>query len=55
MEKEKINQLLGQIIGGANSVFLCGEENMAQLVGICRAARQIHQLVNTPEKGEDDG
>ena len=55
MDKENIERLLGQILGAANSIMVRGEENMAQLMGICRAARQIHQLIAAPEKEENDG
>lgn len=52
MDKEQINQLLSQIVAAANGVVVAGEQNMAQLMGICRAARQIHQMINAPKKEE---
>lgn len=55
MDKEQINQLLSQIVAAANGVAVAGEQNMAQLMGICRAARQIHQIVNAPKEEKEDG
>lgn len=57
MDKTKVNQvdqLLSQIVTAANGVSVAGEQNMAQLLGICRAARQVHQLVHTPAQEEVD-
>lgn len=55
MDKAKINQLCNHIILAANGVEHRGEENSAQLIGICRAARQIAAEVNKPEEVPVDG
>ena len=55
MDKQKITQLCNQIIAAANSVEHRGEENSAQLMGICRAARQIATEVNKAEEVALDG
>lgn len=42
---EKITQLCDQIILAANTTSVHGEQNMAQLLGICRAARAIKATI----------
>ncbi len=54
MDKAKIIQFCNHIIMAANSVEHKGEENSAQLIGICRAARQIAAEVNKPEEAVAD-
>ena len=53
MNKQTIKTLCEQIIMAANATHVCGEANMAQLMGICRAARQIAAEVNKPEEKEE--
>ena len=55
MDKNAINQLCSQIIMAANNVEHKGEENSAQLMGICRAVRQIVAEINKPEEVSVDG
>lgn len=58
MNKKQIETKLNQIIQAANSLIVSGERNAAQVLGITRAAREVWQLVNEPEKKEevkDDG
>lgn len=55
MNKEIIRQLCAQILAAANSIEYRGEGNAVQVVGICRAARQIAAEVNKPEEVLDDG
>lgn len=58
MDKKTIELKLNQIIRAANALTVQGEGNAAQVVGICRAARDVWNLVNAPEKKEevkDDG
>lgn len=55
MDKAKIKQLCAQIIMAANSVEHRGEENSAQLMGICRAARQIAAETDIEEEVNPDG
>lgn len=58
MNKKAIESKLNQILRAANAITLSGESNAAQVMGICRAAREVWQLVNEPEKKEeakDDG
>ena len=50
MDKSKVMQLCNHILAAANSVEHRGEENSAQILGICRAARQIAAEVNKPEE-----
>ena len=52
MDKKKIERLCEQILLGANSVSVTGEQNMAQLMGICRSARLIASEINKPERQE---
>lgn len=54
MNKQTIKTLCEQIIMAANATHVCGEANMAQLMGICRAARQIATEVNRPEETTND-
>lgn len=55
MDKAKIIQLCNHIIAAANNVEHRGEENSAQLIGICRAARQIAAETNIEEEVTQDG
>lgn len=55
MDKQKITQLCNHIIAAANNVEHKGEENSAQLMGICRAARQIAAEVNKTEEVTQNG
>ena len=50
MYKKAIEKQIRQIIAAANSVEISGEQNMAQLMGICRSAREVWRLVNLPEE-----
>lgn len=54
MDKMKINLLCKHILSAANSVEHKGEDNSAQLIGICRAAREIAAEVNKPEKTREE-
>lgn len=53
MDKKKIETLLNQIVAAANSVTVSGEQNMAQLMGICGSAREVWRLVQ--EEGALNG
>ena len=53
MDKKTIEQKLNQIIRAANALSVQGEGNAVQIVGICRAARDVWNLVNAPEKNEE--
>ena len=54
--KKAIESHLNNILSAANSVEVSGEQNMAQLMGICRSAREVWRLINTLEKeAENDG
>jgi hypothetical protein len=53
MDKTKIAQLCNQIIAAANNVEHRGEQNSAQLMGICRAARQIAAELNRTEENQN--
>ena len=58
MDKKTIELKLNQIIRAANALSVQGEANAVQIVGICRAARDVWNLVNAPENTEevkDDG
>ena len=58
MDKVKIIQLCNHIIAAANNVEHRGEENSAQLMGICRAARQIAAEIQKPDESgaeQEDG
>lgn len=50
MYKKAIEKQIRQIIAAANSVEISGEQNMAQLMGICKSAREVWRLVNLPEE-----
>lgn len=52
MDKKAIESHLSNILAAANSVQISGEQNMAQLMGICRSAREVWRLINTPAKEE---
>ena len=54
MDKTKITQLCNQIVAAANNVEHRGEANSAQLMGICRAARQIAAEVNKPDEKQEE-
>ena len=54
MNKAKINQLCTHIIMAANSVEHKGEENSAQLMGICQAARQIAAEIQKPDEPKEN-
>ena len=54
MDNAKIIQFCNHIIMAANSVEHRGEENSAQLIGICRAARQIAAEVNKSEEAAEE-
>ena len=41
MDKAKINQCCARIVSAANQIETRGEENAAQILGICQAARMI--------------
>lgn len=53
MDKKTIELKLNQIIRAANALSVQGEGNAVQIVGICRAAREVWSLVNVPEKNEE--
>lgn len=53
MDKQKIIQLCNNIIMAANNVEHRGEENSAQIIGICRAARQIAAELNRTEENQN--
>lgn len=67
MYKKAIEKQIRQIIAAANSVEIPVtlqnqaqvQQNMAQLMGICRSAREVWRLVNLPEEkvkeSESDG
>lgn len=59
MNKKVIETHIRQIIAAANSMEISGEQNMAQLMGICRSAREVWRLVNLPvekvKESEADG
>lgn len=55
MDKNRISQLCTHILGAANSITVAGESNAAQILGICRAVREIAAEVNKQEGGEGDG
>ena len=59
MDKKVIETHLRQIIAAANGVEVSGEQNMTQLMGICRSAREVWRLVNLPvekaKESEADG
>lgn len=55
MNKQTIKTLCEQIIMAANATHVCGEANMAQLMGICRAARQIAAEASKPQEEHDPG
>ena len=58
MYKKAIEKQIRQIIAAANSVEIPVtlqnqaqvQQNMAQLMGICRSAREVWRLVNLPEE-----
>lgn len=58
MYKKAIEKQIRQIIAAANSVEMPVtlqnqaqvQQNMAQLMGICRSAREVWRLVNLPEE-----
>ena len=54
MNKKAIETKLNQIICAANSMTVMGEQNAAQLVGICQAAREVWSIVNTQNKEQED-
>ena len=53
MNKKAIEIKLEKIIRAANSMTVQGENNAAQIMGICAAARDVWNLVNAPEKNEE--
>ena len=67
MYKKAIEKQIRQIIAAANSVEIPvtlqnqaqAQQNMAQLMGICRSAREVWRLVNLPvekvKESEADG
>lgn len=67
MYKKAIEKQIRQIIAAANSVEMPVtlqnqaqvQQNMAQLMGICRSAREVWRLVNLPvekvKESEADG
>lgn len=55
MDKQKITVLCQHILKAANEMDVRGENNFAQLLGICQAARQIAAEVNKPEVSTQDG
>ena len=52
MDKKLIETKLTRIIQAANALTVQGENNAAQVMGICRAAREVWQLVNAPDDQE---
>lgn len=50
MNKKAIEAKLNQIIRAANAMTVVGEQNAAQVVGICQAAREVWQIVNTTDE-----
>lgn len=54
MDKAKINMLCSRIIRSANSITIEGESDAAQIIGICRAAREIAAEANRPEQNREE-
>lgn len=54
MDKKKIEMLCGRIIQAANNVEVHGEGNMAQLLGVCQAARNILVEISVPDVAEKE-
>lgn len=50
MNKKAIEAKLNQIIRAANAMTVVGEQNAAQVVGICQVAREVWQIVNTTDE-----
>ena len=55
MDKQKITQLCQHILKAANEMEVRGENNFAQILGICQSARQIAAEVNKVEGVAQDG
>ena len=55
MDKQKITMLCQRILKAANEMEVRGENNFAQMLGICQAARQIATEVNKAEEVAQDG
>lgn len=55
MNKKAIEAKLNQIIRAANAMTVVGEQNAAQIVGICQAAREVWQIVNADTENEQRG
>lgn len=55
MDRIKIIKLCEQILSAGNHIRVEGEQNMAQVIGVCQAARMIAEEIQREDGEETDG